>query len=445
MNILQVNYYDTIGGAARIAWTLFRGYRERNHRSHLLVGEKLSDDPDVAEIPNDRFRDPWAGFWTRAQRYCDHQLHWRLLPGAARILAALTEPERWRNQRRGFDDFCFPATRHLLKLTPTAPDLMHLHNLHGSYFYFDLRELANLSRQIPTFVTLHDEWMMTGHCAYPIDCERWLSGCGKCPALSIYPAIRADGTARNMALKQAIYRNSRLHIACPSRWLLERARASFLAPGMVDGRVIPNGVDTAIFRPTDRQAARHSLGLPEHDQIVLFVGHGMRANPFKDHATIRETFLKLIASRRAQPLRLICVGEQATREAYHEHAIDYPGYVMDPDAMARYYAAADVYLHAAQSDNFPNTVIEASACGLPVVATAVGGISEQVMDGITGFLVGRADSDQMAAKAAQLLDAPALRAKLGRQGAERVRKRFTLDAMISGYLDWYQEVLAKHP
>ena len=66
MRILQVSSRDVGGGAERVAWNLFRGYREQGHSSTLAVGLKRGDDPDVFQIPNDvRYERLWAGNWHR--------------------------------------------------------------------------------------------------------------------------------------------------------------------------------------------------------------------------------------------------------------------------------------------------------------------------------------------------------------------------------------------
>src|SRR4029079_4578923 len=85
----------------------------------------------------------------------------------------------------GLEDFDYPNSVELLRFLPQKPDLLHCHNLHGNYF--DLRALAGLSRQIPTVLTLHDAWLLSGHCAHSFECERWTIGCGECPDLTIYP------------------------------------------------------------------------------------------------------------------------------------------------------------------------------------------------------------------------------------------------------------------
>ena len=117
-------------------------------------------------------------------------------------------------------------------------------------------------------------------------------------------------------------------------------------------------------------------------------------------------------------------------------------YQKDPKVVARYYQVADVYIHAARADTFPNTVLEALACGTPVVATAVGGIPEQVEDGVTGFLMPPGDAEAMAEAIITLLTDDALRMRLGRNAAEDAQRRFTLNRQVEAYLGWYEELVA---
>src|SRR5439155_11546406 len=122
---------------------------------------------------------------------------------------------------------------------PQRPDLVHCHNLHAKYF--DLRVLPWLSRQVPVVLTLHDAWMLSGLCCHSFDCERWRTGCGQCPHLTLYPTIYPgipDATHLNWKRKRKIYRRSRLYVATPSRWLMQKVKQSILAPAVIEARVI---------------------------------------------------------------------------------------------------------------------------------------------------------------------------------------------------------------
>ncbi|MEO8679894.1 MAG: glycosyltransferase, partial [Vicinamibacterales bacterium] len=100
---------------------------------------------------------------------------------------------------------------------------------------------------------------------------------------------------------------------------------------------------------------------------------------------------------------------------------------------------ADLYLHAARADTFPLAVLEALACGTPVVATAVGGVPEQITPA-TGVLVPKGDAAGMAAAVEALLRDDEARARLGANALADVAARFTVDRQVEAYLNWYREI-----
>lgn len=443
MNIVSISTSDIGGGAERVAWLLFQAYRARGHHAKLIVGTKRSDNADVIEIPPRR---PLPAWWTRVL----WTIHGRLSPlerkvnGVATMRVALRALSNGRTgvaSALGYEDFDFPASRRITRQETTSADIIHAHNLHGDYF--DLRYLAALSRRRPVVLTLHDMWMLTGHCAYSLGCERWQRGCGECPHLGLYPALERDGTAANWRRKQHIFRASRLYVATPSRWLMAQVDQSMIEP--FAWKVIPNGVDLSAFRPTDRLKARDALGLPKDASVLLYAANGAVSNLYKDYTTI-EAAVAQVALRwhSEQPLVFLVLGSQMTRQdTINGAVVNYVAYCSDPLVVAQYYQAADIFLHAARADTFPNTVLEAQACGTPVIATAVGGIQEQIENGETGFLTPAGEPAAMAVLITQLLADNAKSRQIGIRAAEHARSRYGLKRQVDEYLTWYQEILAR--
>jgi glycosyltransferase involved in cell wall biosynthesis len=357
--------------------------------------------------------------------------------------------ERWssllRSPAKGWDvlsgreDFHCPDSRRILDLAADA-DVVHLHNLHGSPAWFDLRVLPELSRLRPVVATLHDAWLTSGHCSHSFACDRWHTGCGACPDLSIHPPLRRDGTAANWQAKSAILAATRLHVAAPSQWILERAQASLLAAGAASWSHLPHGVDGAMFHPGDRLAARRGCGLPLSTPVLLFAAEGVARNPFKDWKTLSAA-LRLIGETLAEPVLTLAVGQAAPGWKHGNMEVRFVPWLASPAGMAELYRTADIYVHAAKADTFPYTILESLACGTPVVASAVGGIPEQLglagEQGPLGRLTPVGDAKAMAQAILGLLgDAPA-RLKMGTLAAATMAGSMLRQRTSRSYLDLF--------
>lgn len=442
MNILQINTFDIAGGAEKVAWNLFQVHRAQGHNSWLAVGHKRSTDPNIFIIPNERYRHYWAqanfNISARLTPLCGR------IPGASRLqqlLRQLGEPMRWWTQMQGQEDFYFPGTRRLLKLPPNRPAIVHCHNLHGGYF--DLRALPWLSSQLPVILTLHDAWLLSGHCAHSFECTRWQNGCGSCPDLLIYPAIKRDRTAFNWQQKQRIFSKSQVYISTPSYWLMNKVQQSMLMSGSQECRVIPNGVNLATFRSVDKNIARATIGISTEAKILLFAANGIRQNRWKDYRMMQESIVQVSQHFQDNKIIFIALGEEAPSEHIGRAEVRFVPYQKDEEAVAQYYQAADVYLHAARIDTFPNTVIEALACGTPVVATAVGGIPEQIDHGKNGLLVSPGNSEAMANCIIEILSNKNLQMQMSENAVNTAKNRFSLTQQANSYLEWYREILNK--
>ena len=357
---------------------------------------------------------------------------------------------------KGVEDFRYPGTLQVARVLSLSNQLIHCHNLHGDYL--DLRVLPWLCRRVSVILTLHDMWTFTGHCAHSFECERWKTGCGKCPDLTIYPAIRRDATAYNWRRKRDIYSKSRLHIATPSRWLMQKVEESILAPAIVEARVIPNGVDLSVFCPAEKSDAREALGIPLGAKVLLFTANGIRRNIWKDYETMRGAVSRVAETTEGEKILFLALGENAPSELIGRATIQFVPYQKDQKVVSRYYQAADVYIHAARADTFPNTVLEALACGTPVVATAVGGIPEQIRameweahpcgfpsyrsKEATGLLTPPKHPEAMAKALWILLRDRELRAQLGENAARDAKGRFDLNMQVDAYLEWFEEILS---
>jgi glycosyltransferase involved in cell wall biosynthesis len=406
----------------------------------MAVGQMDSDEPGIFSLTPE-------GLSSRFELKNQHELTPAMRQGRAKQI------------QLGIEDFHFPKSRQILGMCPARPDVVHAHNLHRGFF--DLRFLPALSSAVPMFLTMHDAWLLSGNCAHSFACERWMMGCGQCPDIAIYPGLNADGTAFNWRRKRRIYAASRLFVATPCQWLMDKVDRSILSEGIIEKRVIPYGLDTSVFRPGAQAEARRRLGLPDEALIMLTVAVGLTRNRWKDYATLRAALDILAGMQLDREIICLGLGEDAPPQRANKVEIRFIPFEKDPSMVAAFYQASDLYVHAAKQDTFPNVVLEALACGLPVVGTAVGGIPEQVRglagvlptheDGghnrsgpeqATGFLVRPASPGSLAHALHRLAGDDSMRLRMGENAARDARRRFDMKRQADDYLHWYEDVLA---
>jgi len=189
--------------------------------------------------------------------------------------------------------------------------------------------------------------------------------------------------------------------------------------------VIPCGVDTNLFLPGDQAAARAALGLDDQPRL-LYVG---RLAPIKGLETLLDAMARLRAS--GTPVHLSIVGGDADEPLNgHEGALrarlarlDLGGTVtfvgaQPQERLRAWYVAADATVLPSHYESFGMVALEAMACGIPVVASRVGGLQTTVRDGVTGLLVRESDPAALAGALDRLLGDPDLRFRLGREGVQ---------------------------
>jgi glycosyltransferase involved in cell wall biosynthesis len=237
-----------------------------------------------------------------------------------------------------------------------------------------------------------------------------------------------------------------------NRWVFDRladyvnAVCEFSARSLseVDGfsrnriEVIPNGVDFPGYgRVADVAGLREALGLDPSRRYITTVA---RFHPVKDHRTLFHAFAEVAPVR--PDVDLLLAGDGPLRETLERLALELG---IDPRVhflgvrsdVADLLRASDVFALTSVSEAASITLLEAMACGLPVVVTAVGGNPEIVRDGEDGLLAGRGDSHGIATALLKVLDDRRLACDMGQAGAERVRTRYRLQDTIERYFALY--------
>jgi glycosyltransferase involved in cell wall biosynthesis len=313
--------------------------------------------------------------------------------------------------------------------------IVNLHNLHGEYFsYLALPRLTHIK---PTVWTLHDMWSFTGHCAYSYECQKWQTGCGNCPHPGSYPPVKRDATRLEWRLKQRAYQQGKLHIVTPSQWLTNQVKSSMLSDFPI--HYIPNGLDTACYHPLDSEHCRHILGLPHTKKVILFSA--------KSLADVRKGGNLLIHALRKLPeslkndIILLTFGE-GQRGMTEEIGISHYhlGYLTYEPLKVLAYSAADLYIFPTRADNLPIVLQESMACGTPMVSFDVGGVSDLVRPGITGYLARAESSRDFCQGIVELLEDETLRLRMRKNCRKIAEKEYSLELQVQRYLELYRDI-----
>ena len=274
---------------------------------------------------------------------------------------------------RVFDCSGFGSKRYTRKFIKWVkeydPDIIHLHNIHG--YYIDIEVLFDYLKSCNKKIiwTLHDCWSFTGHCVYFdfVDCDKWKTGCGHCPQKSEYPArVGFDMSRKNYRRKKELFTGvNNMTLVTPSKWLANLVSKSYMKEYKT--KVIYNGIDTNIFRPT-KTSIKEKYNCQDK-KIILGVAavwdkrKGLNIFIELSKYLERDYQIILVGLSQTQIRNLPCniIGIERTNDI-HE--------------LVELYSAAYVFVNPTLEDNYPTTNIEAISCGTPVITYKTGGSTE---------------------------------------------------------------------
>jgi len=406
LSVVHFSTADNTGGSGRSAYRIHTGLRRLGHQSHMLVGTKDTSDKDIETTHGG---------------------------GIGRIMDRLAEET---TRRLGLQYQYYPSSARILRHPwVTGATIIQLYNSHGGYFSHRL--LPALSRIAPIVWRLSDMWPITGHCAYAGSCENWRDGCSPCPDLASYPPLPQDFAGFLWRQKKRLYARSAPTIVAPSSWIEGIAKQSPLFAGCAVHR-IPNGLDLSIFRPMDRQAACTILNIDPSKPTLLFSAHVVDDNPRKGSGQLIEALNRLGPLDNVQIL-LAGIGGENWHGKVPQTVIPL-GFLGDDRLIAAANCAADVVLVPSAVENLPNSIIEAMACGRPVVAYDAGGIRDAVVPGDTGLLVPVGNTELLANAIQTIIETVEDRTRMGMNALTAAQQNYDAEVQAKRFESLYQSL-----
>jgi len=231
------------------------------------------------------------------------------------------------------------------------------------------------------------------------------------------------------------------YVAC-SRWLEQEARKSALLSGQKITS-IPNCIDTHIYKKGNKQEARQRLGLPADKKLILFASQRV-TNENKGMSYLMEACRQLADAGGEQP-GVVILGGHAEEVVAGLPLEAYPlGYVNDEKRIVDVYNAADVFVLPSLSENLPNTIMEAMACGVPCVGFKVGGIPEEIDHKKNGYVAEYRNAGDLARGISWILSEADYKA-LSEDAIYKVVQNYSQQSVAMKYLDVYHQAMAfKH-
>ena len=300
-------------------------------------------------------------------------------------------------------------------------DIVFVHWANSFISYKGLARLCALGK--PVFLVLHDEWYFTGGCHLDYGCERFRTGCGKCPILR--SSRENDLSNRIYIKKEKVWGNVPFSLIAPSNYMAKKAGISALMRAR-NISVIHNPVDTDIFCVKDKQ----------NDKDVFSIGFAA-LKPEENWKGADLLWRALRYVEKCKYRALIAGNPDSVREEDIPIECEKMG-MLDSLEMPEFYRLTDVCVIPSRQENLSNFVLEAMACGKPVVAFDIGGMSDMISHKMNGYLARPFDPVDMARG---IEYCAAHSRELGSAARDKIERSFSLKIIGNQYVKLCSDVI----
>jgi glycosyltransferase involved in cell wall biosynthesis len=418
MNVLIVSTEDNRYGAARATYRLHQGLQETKVNSKMLVRRKHSEDSAVIGMAAS------SGIG-------------QLVNGARLIVDRL--PLKFYPQRSSNSHSLeWLPDRIIPKITSLDPDLINLHWTQSGYL--KIETMAQFKQ--PIVWTLHDMWAFTGGCHYTQECDRYTASCGAC--IQLGSSKKRDLSNWVWQRKAKAWKNLNFTVVTPSNWLKQCAHSSSLLQNKAI-EVIPNSLDTNLYRPIEQNLARKLLSLPQDKKFILFGAVGATSDKRKGYSLLKAALQELKQAGWQDRVEVLIFGASGSNDSSEfGFRVRYMGTLNDDLSLALVYSAADIFVLPSTQDNLPNTLVEAIACGIPCIAFNIGGVPDIIEHERNGYLAKPYRIEDLTKGIIWILENQQRHQKLSEYARQKAEREYRLDVQANRYQSLYREILLKY-
>ncbi|MBC7485833.1 MAG: glycosyltransferase [Cytophagaceae bacterium] len=401
MKIAIINISDRSGGSGIAAYRTAEALkRDFGHEIFYLVRTKTLDQDNIYQTTGNAFKAKLERLFNVGMNLLGLQYVW--LPFSPWFI--------------------------LNKLDEIQPDVVWINNTVGGYFMTS--HIRTIAKKYKVVWTLHDMWAFTANGAHTFGDDSWKELKAAKGESKIYPTIGLPLGNWLIKRKQRLFKDVDFTVVVPSTWMYDMAVQSPVLAGKKIVR-IPHGIDLSVFKPMNKEAMKEKYGIPRDAKTIAFIAQKLKGNFFKGGSDLYD-ILKHLNEQTTFPIHLLLMGEDSMPELNDfKNLIIHPmGYVKEEEKMVEILNATDVFVYPTRADNFPLVLLEAIACGLPVVTYDVGGCSDIVKANISGYLIRYSEPAEMSQKVSYLLLNNLLRADMIKKSRKFCVQNF-LDKSIS--------------
>jgi len=406
MKILHLSTTDIKGGAGIAAYRLHKGLVNKGVKSQMFVQRKYGNDKDVYRSRN-IFRKIYDYF---------------CLAGDKTIAGIFGQKKYEETSPALF------ASMDLGTIDKFNPDIINIHWTCGGFL--SPEKIGKIKK--PIVWTIHDMWPFSGIYHYSSGNKNYINKISNNDSFLNQWILRRK--------KKSLSRLNNLTIVSPSIWLKKEAKSSDLFKNLKIEN-IPNGIDTSLFKKYDGVSSREKYGLPLDKKLLLFGAIKPFSNKRKGYELLIRVVRKLSKSKLNKKLALVVFGSKENAKIKLSLPTYFIGKISCEKDLAEIYSAADLFIAPSKEDNLPNTVIESMACGTPVVAFDIGGMSDMIDQKKSGILIAPFDTSLMAKEISFILRNDKYLEKLSVEARKKIIKKFNINLIAKKYYRLYQSIL----
>uniref|UniRef100_UPI003F4C208B glycosyltransferase n=1 Tax=Brachyspira catarrhinii TaxID=2528966 RepID=UPI003F4C208B len=312
-------------------------------------------------------------------------------------------------------------------------DIVHLQLI--SERMFNLNILPLMSKLKPIVWTLHDPWLLGGHCTYPIECDKWKKQCGDCPHLDTIFDLDKDTTALNFEMKREIIERSNISFIVASKWMEKQAKQSPICKDK-DIYYVPFGIDQTIFKPDDSAKVRKELSIDKDSFVIMFRACAI---PYKGIGIIKKCLEKINTNKK---ITIITVENKSMVDEFKNKfkIIDF-GWVKDDKLLAKLYQACDIFLMPSKREAFGMMAVEAMSCGKMVLGIENTSLKEVINAPECGIVC---KEEEYPSKLQYLIDNQNEIKERSKKSLEFAKKNYGKDIYVDRMIEVYKDIMHKH-